>query len=176
MKTELAITAPGLELIAALDRNAAIGRGNRLPWQLPDDLKRFRQLTLGRTVLMGRHTAHSLGRALPQRRNLVLTRSGNVPFDGMEPVATLDEAIALAGDAGLRVIGGGQLYALALPFAETLRLTHVETQVEGADAFFPAFDAGDWEILSAQDHPADARHAFAFRFADYRRRSPSGQR
>ena len=164
---------PGLELIAALDRNGAIGRGNQLPWKLPDDLTRFKALTLGRTVLMGRHTAQSLGRALPQRRNLVLTRTGKVPFDGMEPVGTLDDAIALAGDAGLLVIGGGQLYELALPFAQKLRLTHVETVVEDADVFFPAFDAQDWELQSAQEHPADTRHAFAFRFADYCRRSSS---
>jgi dihydrofolate reductase len=171
VKAEAATVVPGLELIAAMDRNRAIGRDNQLPWKLPDDLARFKRLTLGRTVLMGRNTAHSLGRALPQRRNLVLTRTGIVPFDGMEPVATLDEAVALAGDAGLVVIGGGQVYELALPFTETLRLTHVDAQLEGADTFFPAFDTEVWEILATEDHPADARHAFAFRFADYRRRT-----
>ena len=86
--------SPALVVIAALDRNRAIGRGNALPWHLPDDLKRFKALTLGKPVLMGRKTAESLGRALPKRRNLVLTRSGRVPFDGMETVASLDEAQA----------------------------------------------------------------------------------
>jgi len=158
---------PGLELIAALDRHGAIGRANQLPWKLPDDLKRFKQLTTDRTVLMGRKTAESLGRALPQRRNLVLTRSGQVPFDGMEAVSSLDEAIALAGDAGLLVIGGAQLYALALPFAEKLRLTHVDTTVEHADAYFPRISPDDWDMESMQSHAADEKHPFPFHFVDY---------
>ena len=161
-----------LVVIAALDRNRAIGRGNALPWHLPDDLKRFKALTLGKPVLMGRKTAESLGRALPKRRNLVLTRSGRVPFDGMEAVASLDEAQALAVAYGvdeLCVIGGGELYASALPLASRLHLTHVDTAVEGADAFFPAFDVADWRVLSREAHAADDRHAFAFEFVDYER-------
>jgi dihydrofolate reductase len=161
-----------LVLIAALDRDRAIGRGNALPWHLPDDLKRFKAQTLGKPVLMGRKTAESLGRALPKRRNLVLTRSGRVPFDGMEAVASLEEAraFAVADDAdALCVIGGGELYALALPFASRLHLTHVDTVVEGADAFFPAFDPADWRVVSRTEHAADDRHAFAFAFADYAR-------
>ena len=161
-----------LVVIAALDRNRAIGRGNALPWHLPDDLKRFKALTLGKPVLMGRKTAESLGRALPKRRNLVLTRSGRVPFDGMEAVASLDEAQALAVAYGvdeLCVIGGGELYASALPLASRLHLTHVDTAVEGADAFFPAFDAADWRVVSRETHPMDERHAFAFEFVDYAR-------
>ena len=111
---------PALVLIAALDRNRAIGRGNALPWHLPDDLKHFKALTLGRPVLMGRRTAESLGRALPKRRNLVLTRGGQVPFAGMEAVASIDEALRIAdmdGAGELCVIGGGEVYALALPMA-----------------------------------------------------------
>ncbi|MCR6497236.1 dihydrofolate reductase [Thermomonas sp. S9] len=123
-----------LSLIAALDRNRAIGRGNALPWHLPDDFKRFRLLTLGKPVLMGRRTAESLGRALPGRRNLVLTRGGQVPFPEMQAVASLEQARALAAEAGaseLCVIGGAQVYALALPQATHLHLTYVETAVEG---------------------------------------------
>jgi dihydrofolate reductase len=159
-------------LIAAIDRNRAIGRGNALPWHLPDDLKRFKALTLGKPVLMGRRTAESLGRALPKRRNLVLTRSGRVPFDGMEAVASLDEARALAAVDDVDewcVIGGGELYALALPFASRLHLTHVDTVVEGADAFFPAYDPADWRAVSRSQHAADDSHAFAFDFVDYER-------
>lgn len=159
-----------LSLIAALDRNGAIGKGNALPWHLPDDLKRFKQLTLGKPVLMGRKTAESLGRALPGRQNLVLTRSGRVPHDGMHAVASLDAALRTASEAGaeeLCVIGGGEIYALALPSATELHLTHVDTAVGGADAFFPAFDAAGWRIVSEETHPADARHAYAFRFVDY---------
>ncbi len=157
-------------LIAALDRAGAIGRGNQLPWRLPDDLKRFKALTLGRPLLMGRKTAQSLGRALPGRRNLVLTRSGTVPFAGMQAVASLDEARALVAAEGageLCVIGGGEVYALCLPLATRLHLTRVDTLVEGADAFFPAFDPACWTVVACEPHAADARHAHAFEFIDY---------
>lgn len=159
-----------LTLIAALDRNRAIGRGNTLPWHLPDDLKRFKALTLGKPVLMGRKTAESLGRALPKRRNLVLTRSGRVPFEGMEAVDSIDAAIALAqadGATELCVIGGGELYALALPHAARMHLTHVETAIDGCDAFFPAFDPAQWRVVAREAHAADEKHAFAFAFVDY---------
>ncbi|MEG3051035.1 MAG: dihydrofolate reductase, partial [Thermomonas sp.] len=120
-------------------------------------------------ILMGRKTAESLGRALPKRRNLVLTRSGAVPFDGMQAVASLEDAIAIASIDGdeLCVIGGGEINALALPHATRLHLTHVDTAVEDADAFFPRFDAGDWNEVARIAHPADAAHAFAFDFVDY---------
>lgn len=163
---------PRISLIAALDRNRAIGKGNALPWHLPADLKRFKALTLGKPVLMGRRTAESLGRALPGRRNLVLTRSGRVPFDGMLAVASIDEALRLAGETGtgeLCVIGGAEVYALALPLATGLHLTRVDTAVEGADAFFPEYDEAAWRAVSRERHAADAKHAFAFEFVDYKR-------
>jgi dihydrofolate reductase len=156
-----------LSLIAALDRHRAIGKGNALPWHLPADLKRFKALTLGKPVLMGRKTAESIGRALPGRRNLVLTRSGRVPFDGMEAVASIEAAIALADE--VCVIGGGEVYALALPMATHLHLTHVDTVVDGADAFFPAFEANDWRVVSREAHAMDEKHALAFEFVDYER-------
>jgi len=158
-----------LVLVAALDRTSAIGLGNQLPWRLPDDLKRFKALTLGHPVLMGRKTAQSLGRALPGRENLVLTRSGRAPFEGMQAVATLDEAIALTGGEPLMVIGGGEVYSLALPRAERMHLTHVATEVAAADAYFPAFNASEWVVEGRQAHAADGRHAHAFDFVDYRR-------
>lgn len=157
----------GLALVAALDRDRAIGRGGTMPWHLPDDLRRFKAITRGHAVLMGRKTAESLGRALPERRNLVLTRSGKVPFAGMEAVASLDDAIALAGDDTLMVIGGGEIYALALPRATHLYLTHVDARVDGADAHFPAFDPSPWRVTSRDAHPVDAKHPFAFEFVDY---------
>jgi dihydrofolate reductase len=156
---------PSISLIAALDRHRAIGKGNALPWHLPADLKRFKSLTLGKPVLMGRKTAESIGRALPGRRNLVLTRSGRVPFGGMEAVASLEDALSLADE--VCVIGGGEVYAACLPRATRLCLTHVDTVVEGADAFFPAFDPDAWRVVSREAHPADDRHAFAFEFVDY---------
>lgn len=157
-----------LALIAALDRRFAIGRGNALPWHLPDDLRRFKALTQGKPVLMGRRTAESLGRALPGRRNLVLTRTGRVPFPDMQPVHSLEQALAMAGEAGeLWVIGGGEVFALALPLAQAMHLTWVETEVEGADAFFPAFDPERWRETARHWHPVDDRHPLAFTFVDY---------
>ena len=159
-----------LVLIAAIDRDFAIGRENQLPWHLPDDLQRFKALTLGKPVLMGRRTAESLGRALPRRRNLVLTRSGRVPFDAMVPVASLQDAIAAAEADGadeLCVIGRGDVFALALPLAGQMYLTHVATVVAGADAFFPRFDAADWVVKARMAHAADDRHAYPFEFVDY---------
>ena len=158
-----------IALVAALDHAHAIGRDNAMPWHLPDDLKRFKALTLGKPVLMGRKTAESLGRALPKRRNLVLTRSGRVPFAGMEAVASLDDALARVGDEVLMVIGGGDVFALTLPLATRMHLTHVDTVVEGADAFFPRFDPSHWHAVSRERYDTDAKHAFAFEFADYER-------
>ena len=163
--------ASGMELVlvAALDRSWAIGKDNTLPWHLPDDLRRFKALTLGKPLLMGRKTAQSLGRALPKRRNLVLTRSGQVPFAGMQAVASLDEALAIAADdAGeLCVIGGGDVFAMTLPLARRMHLTWVDAIVPGADVFFPRFDPAHWRETARQAHPADAEHACAFDFVDY---------
>lgn len=161
-----------ITLVAALDRSRAIGRGNAMPWHLPDDFRHFKTLTLGKLVLMGRRTAESLGRALPGRTNLVLTRSGRVPFDGMQAVAMLDEAIAVAQAQEARelcVIGGGEIYSLTLPYADVLQLTHVDTVIDDADAFFPAWNTATWREVSRSSHAADARHAYAFDFVEYRR-------
>lgn len=161
--------APAVTLIAALDRNRAIGRGGAMPWHLPDDLKRFKRLTLGRPVLMGRRTAQAIGRTLPGRPNLVLTRGGTAPFTGQEAVASLDAALALANGAELVVIGGGEVYALALPCATRLHLTHVDCVAENADAFFPRVDWREWRETARAHHTADTRHEFAFDFVDYER-------
>jgi dihydrofolate reductase len=161
-----------ISLIAALDRDFAIGRDGAMPWHLPDDLRRFKALTLGKPVLMGRKTALAIGRALPGRRNLVLTRGMHVPFEGQCVVQSVDEAIALAGDDDLAVIGGGEVYALAMPRANVLNLTWVDTVVAGADAFFPRFDPREWIETARVDRAADARHPFAMSFVDYRRARP----
>ncbi|MEO6690071.1 MAG: dihydrofolate reductase [Dokdonella sp.] len=159
-----------ISLVAALDRNHAIGRDGAMPWHLPDDLKRFKALTLGKPVLMGRKTALAIGRALPGRTNLVLTRGDSAPFAGQVVVHTLDDAIAYAREAELAVIGGGEVYALALPRATRLHLTWIDTKVADADAFFPRFDEDAWIETTREEHVADMRHAFAMTFADYKRR------
>lgn len=160
----------GISLIAAVDRNWGIGVDNRLPWHLPDDLKRFKALTLGKPLLMGRLTAESLGRALPGRANLVLTHSGRVPFEGMQAVATVREALDIAREAQadeLAVIGGGGVFAACMPMATHLHMTFVEVVVPRADAHFPPFDRTAWREVAREHHPADARHAHAFDFVDY---------
>ena len=145
-----------------------------MPWHLPDDLKRFKALTLGHPILMGRKTAQSLGRALPGRRNLVMTRQAAAPMVGMQVVGSLDNALKACGDAEqLFVIGGGEVYALCLPQAERMYLTHVDAEVERADAFFPDFEASQWQVGASVEHPADSCHSYAFRFVDYRRAKQS---
>jgi dihydrofolate reductase len=159
-----------ISLIVALDRNFAIGRDGKMPWHLPDDLKRFKMLTLDKPVLMGRKTALAIGRDLPGRVNLVMTRGNQPPFAGQEIVHSLDEAIRMAGDAELAVIGGGEVFTLALPRATRMHLTWVDTEVAGADAFFPRFDPREWKETTRAAHAADPRHDFAFEFVDYERR------
>lgn len=159
-----------ISLIAALDLHFAIGKSGKLPWHLPDDLKRFKALTLGKPVLMGRKTAQSLGRALPQRKNLVLTRRTSAPFSGMETVESIEQAMALCqvdGAPELCVIGGGDVFALALPLADRMHLTWIQTQVEGADAFFPRFDPAQWRETVRIHHPINDAHVLAFDFVDY---------
>ena len=156
-------------IIVAADLDGAIGRGNALPWHLPDDLKRFKALTLGNPVLMGRKTAQAIGFALPGRRNLVLTRGDTAPFDDQEVVNGIDAALARV-DGELAVIGGGEIYAQALAYATVVYLTRVETHVENADTFFPPLDPVVWSETNRKAHLADTRHEYAFEFINYRRR------
>ena len=156
-----------ISLIVALDRNFAIGRDGEMPWHLPDDLKRFKALTLGKPVLMGRKTAIAIGRPLPGRENLVMTRGDVPPYSGQRVVHSLDEAIGRAGDGELAVIGGGEIFALALARATRMHLTWVDASVEGADAFFPRFDPREWRETARIGHAADAKHDHAFAFVDY---------
>src|SRR5690348_17164109 len=169
--TESRVQSPEsrIVLLAALDRHRAIGRDGAMPWHLPDDLKRFKARTLGKPVLMGRKTALAIGRALPGRENLVLSRSDEAPFAGQRIVHSVDEALELASERELVVIGGGEVYALTLPRATGLWLTRVDTRTPDADTFFPEFDPGQWRETTREHHPADAKHAFAFDFVDYER-------
>jgi len=158
-----------ISLIVALDRNFAIGRDGEMPWHLPDDLKRFKALTLGKPVLMGRKTALAIRRDLPGRINLVMTRGDTAPYAGQRVVHSLEEAISIAADSELAVIGGGEVFTLALPRATRMHLTWVDAAVEGADAFFPRFEAREWKETARIAHAADARHDHAFTFVDYER-------
>ena len=156
-----------ISLVAALDNDFAIGKDGTMPWHLPDDLKHFKALTTGKYVLMGYKTAVAIGKALPGRTNLVLSRRHSAPFPGQDTVRSLAEAQAIAEGTGLMVIGGGEAYREALPFARRLYLTWVDTHVGGADVFFPRVNFREWVETSRQHHARDERHAHAFDIVEY---------
>ena len=157
-----------ISMIAAVARNGTIGRGGRLPWRLSDDLARFRRLTLGNTVLMGRRTWESLGRPLPGRRNVVLTRDASFAAPGCQIVHSVEQGRALSDDGELFVIGGAAVYAAFLPIADRLLITHVDVEVAG-DAVFPAIDPRRWRVVEEIPGTVDARNPLPHRFAVYER-------
>ena len=151
-----------------MDRNRVIGRDGQIPWRLPDDLKRFRRLTSGHAVVMGRRTYESMGRALKDRRNIVITRQRGYAAPGCEVVGSLADGLALAG-ADAFVIGGGEIYAEALPRAGRLELTYVDTAVGDGTAYFPEIDPSEWREVAREAHPVDERHAFPFTYVTLER-------
>ncbi|MBI2316124.1 MAG: dihydrofolate reductase [Betaproteobacteria bacterium] len=162
-----------MAIVAALDRRRVIGRGGALPWRLPEDLKRFKSLTLGHSVVMGRRTLESIiavsGKPLPGRENIVITRNAAYSAPGCRVVHTLEDALAIAGAAGEAfVIGGAEIYALALPLAQRLYLTEIDAEFEG-DAFFPEFDRSAWHERSREPHVAPGPAGFRFDFVVYER-------
>ena len=168
------MASPDITLIAAVARNGVIGRGNELVFREPADQKHFRDMTLGHPVLMGRKTWDSLParfRPLPGRRNLVLSRDAGFAAEGAEVVHTLQQALQLLqGTPRLFVIGGAQVYALALPLAHTLELTEVDADLEG-DSHFPPWDRGAFD--EAASRPGVSAQGIAYRFVTYRRRGVS---
>jgi dihydrofolate reductase len=164
-----------ISLVVAMDEGGIIGRNGTLPWRLPEDLKYFRRLTLGKTVLMGRKTWDSLGKPLEGRRNWVLSRDPAFRPAGCEVFGTLEDALAAHESRGhgplpheLVVIGGAEIYRQALPFADTLHLTRVHARVEG-DTHFPEWPVEQFREVAKVDHPADARHPHAFSFVTLQR-------
>ena len=158
-----------ISIIAAVARNRAIGYQNKLIYWLPDDLKRFKQLTTGHTIIMGRNTFLSLPKgALPNRRNIVLSTTQST-FPGCDVYTSLEEALNhCRPDEDIYIIGGASVYAQAMPFADRLCLTEIDDTPAEADTFFPPYD--DWQEEKREDHPADDRHAYPFAFVDYVRR------
>jgi len=154
-----------ISLIAAMAENRVIGCNNRLPWHLPEDLLRFRQLTWGKTVVMGRKTYESIGKALPGRDNWVVSASLRHAPGGCQLAASLEEILALPCTE-IFIIGGQTLYEQCLPLAGRLYLTVVAAQPPG-DVWFPVWPAGEWILHGQQTHPADARHAHAFTFQEW---------
>ena len=161
-----------LAIICALARNRAIGYNNKLLYYLSADLKRFKSLTTGHTIIMGRRTFESLPKgALPNRRNIVLSRRKDAAFEGAEVFASLDDALAATQpDEDVFIIGGESVYAEALPLARRLYLTRVEDTPAAADAFFPPFDEADWRTEHSERHDADERNDMPYTFIDYCRK------
>jgi dihydrofolate reductase len=163
-----------LSVVVAADERGGIGHVGGLPWHLPHDLKRFKAITMGKPIVMGRRTWDSIGRPLPGRRSIVVSRQAGLAIEGAEVVGSLEEALGAASDAPeVCVIGGAELYRLALPRADVIHLTRVHATVE-ADTFLPALDPADWEEVSSERHAADERHAYPYSFVTLRRvRAPA---
>lgn len=162
-----------LSAIVAIDQNNAIGKDNKLPWHLPEDLKFFKRTTMGKPVLMGRKTFESLGKPLPGRLNIVISSREDLPLpDGVKLHSNLLDGIAEMNEAGTDegfIIGGGQIFKEAMPLLDRLYVTHVDTAVEGADVFFPDIDHAYWKISWEEEHPADEKHAYAYTFQQLER-------
>lgn len=151
-----------ISLIVAVSANGVIGRGDELPWHLSDDLKRFKQLTLGKPIVMGRKTFESIGRALPGRQNIVLTRQSEFAANDCDVVSSIDAAIAASGDAGeIVVIGGSEIYKLFLPLAERIYMTRVHIDVDG-EVRFPELDEELWQETERENHDADDLNEYEF--------------
>jgi dihydrofolate reductase len=161
-----------LTLIVARARNGVIGRDNQLPWRLPEDLAFFKRTTMGAPIIMGRKTHESIGRALPGRRNIVVTRDATRRFNGCDTVTSLDEALALAAQDQAPeafLIGGAQLYDEGLRLADELVMTEISADFHG-DATFPAPDPVLWEEVARETHRAHAPNEFDYAFVRYRRK------
>jgi dihydrofolate reductase len=169
-----------VSLVAAIDRNRGIGIENRLPWRLSTDQKRFRELTMGHHIIVGRRTFESIGKALPGRRTIIVTRNENYrpPAEEIPVVHSVEEALDLArssGETEVFVCGGGEIYARALPIADRMYLTFVEAEVD-ADAFFPDWDESEWEVIQSVHHKEGEKdqHPFTFQVL-HRKRGAAGQ-
>lgn len=158
-----------LALIAAVARNGVIGRDNAMPWHLPADLAHFKRTTLGRPVIMGRKTFESIGKPLPGRRNIVVTRNPAWQAPGTESAASLADALARCDGEDIFVIGGATLYREALPLAARIHLTEIDADIAG-DTHFPALSGGDWREISRAHHPKDERNPYDLSFIVLERR------
>ena len=159
-----------ISIIAAMGTNRVIGRGNGLPWNLPADTRFFKETTRGHPVIMGRKTFDTMGKPLPGRRNIVITRRPHLEIPGAEVVSSLEAALSLVNvqEEEVFIIGGSEIYAMALAIADRMYLTLIHESFEG-DTFFPEFDESDWVVVSRRDREADERNPHAFSFLTYER-------
>jgi len=164
------VKSPLVSLIVAVADNGVIGRDNALPWHLPEDLKRFKRLTMGKPIIMGRKTFESIGKPLPGRLNVVVTRDTNYRREGISVVHDVDAALTASVGAGeVMVIGGADLFRLFLPRSMRVHLTRVHGNIEG-DIRWTPLDESRWHRTAAEDHPADEHHAYAMTFELWEKR------
>lgn len=158
-----------ITLIAAVAENNAIGKGDQLLWHLPEDFKHFKRLTTGHCIIMGRKTFETFPKPLPNRIHIVITHQKGYTKEGAVVVSSVEEAIekALVIDPNPYVIGGGEIYAQALPFADVIELTRVHHTFAEADVFFPEFNREEWELVASERFEKDERHAYGFTFERY---------
>ncbi len=159
-----------ISIIVAADERGAIGVGGQMPWHLPADLRYFKATTLGHPVIMGRKTYQSIGRPLPGRRNIVVSRQPDLTLEGCEVYHTIQEAVAAVAADDAFIIGGAQIYRQAWSLAQRLYLTRVHTQVADYDAAIPAINIGEWQRVEATDYNADEKNAFDLTFEVYHRK------
>ncbi|QNR23061.1 dihydrofolate reductase [Croceimicrobium hydrocarbonivorans] len=158
-----------LTLIAAMAQNRVIGKDNDLIWHFPEDLKRFKKLTSGHAIIMGRKTYESLGRPLPNRKNIVITRQADYKAEGCLMASNMESAIELAKEDNQPfIVGGAEIYKQALPFAKTIELTLIKADYEG-DTYFPEFDPEVWKLARGEKKEADDKHAHPFEFQTYKK-------
>ena len=158
-----------ITIIAAMGRNRVIGRDGGLPWRLPADLKFFKSQTMGHHLIMGRRTWAELGKPLPGRTNIVVTRNQDFEADGAIVVRSFEAALEYSnGEEEVFVAGGAEIYKLALPVCDRMHLTLIDEEFEG-DTFFPAYDKGEWELVGEELHEADERNRWAYRFTTWGR-------
>ena len=159
-----------LSIIVAKSKNDVIGNNGRLPWHLSEDLKRFKSITMGKPIIMGRVTYESIGKPLPGRENIILTRRSNYPEKGITIIHSSDEALKSARDSDeVIIIGGGEIYKEFLSRVNRLYITHVDLHIDG-DAFFPKVDYSDWQVMSREDFPVNKDREIGFCFEVLERR------
>jgi dihydrofolate reductase len=164
---------PLVSQVVAMARDGVIGRDNAMPWRLPDDLKHFKTLTMGKPMLMGRKTFAAIGKPLPGRTSVVLTRDPAWHAEGVIAVRSLEEAFQKIGDAPeLCVVGGAEIYKLTLPVTDRIYLTRIHANIPG-DTVFPPLEMSEWRETERIEHPADERHAYAMTFSTLERRAAS---
>lgn len=159
-----------IAIIAAIGRNRVLGKDNQLLWHMPADLQYFKSITMGKPIIMGRKTYESIGRALPGRRNIVVSHQSSLVIPDVEVVSSLLAAMdLLAEHEDAMVIGGASIYQQALPLAETLYLTQIDVEMEG-DVYFPEWHSSDWDEISREDHQHDADNPFDYSFVTLKKR------